>query len=196
MVGLKPVMKSRCRSWLLKKRLSLYSSDTEIEGVSVTGPRWAGGARSPNNSSGYAPTGGRWRPGAGSVTGGGCSAGRPGGGSWPRAWDAIKQIAIPTIDRPHARRRRTVRPDYRAEARYEIVGTSRLFTGSTASENASSASDPSSGSLPDSPKTLLTVRVSPLKVTSTSAARRSMTLLGEPLMGLFRMGVSLAVPGM
>src|SRR5437870_13801387 len=76
MVGLKPVMKSRCRSWLLKKRLSLYSSDTEIEGVSVTGPRWAGGARSPNNSSGYDPTGGRWKPGAGSVTGGGCSAGR------------------------------------------------------------------------------------------------------------------------
>src|SRR5256886_14451577 len=71
MVGLKPVMKSRCRSWLLKKRLSLYSSDTEIEGVSVTGPRWAGGARSPNNSSGYAPTGGRWRPGAGTVKSGG-----------------------------------------------------------------------------------------------------------------------------
>src|SRR2546426_9132894 len=125
MVGLKPVMKSRCRSWLLKKRLSLYSSDTEIEGVSVTGPRWAGGARSPNNSSGYAPTGGRWRAGAGSVTGGGCSAGRAGGGSLPPAGGAIKQMANPTIDPPPPPRRPPARPGYKAEATYEIVGTRR-----------------------------------------------------------------------
>src|SRR2546428_10890187 len=102
MVGLKPVMRPHRRSWLLRKRLSLYSSDTEIEGVSVTGPRWAGGARSPNNSSGYAPTGGRWRPGAGSVTGGGGSAGRAGGGSLRPAWDRHPQIESPTNDRTPA----------------------------------------------------------------------------------------------
>src|SRR5438445_409232 len=106
MAGLKPVMRSHCRFWLSRKRLSLYSSETAIEGVSVTGPRWAGGARSPNSSSGYAPTGG---PGGGG-SGGASEAGADGwplaprgGVSWPHAWEtANRQIATPTIARPPA----------------------------------------------------------------------------------------------
>src|SRR5439155_19800270 len=78
--------------------LSLYSSDTLIEGVSVTPPRWGGGARSPNSSSGYAAGGG---PGLGAVGegpgSGGCSRGPPGRGSWPHAWETIKQMASPTV---------------------------------------------------------------------------------------------------
>src|SRR5436309_13592482 len=101
MVGLKPVMRSHRRSWLLRKRLSLYSSDTEIEGVSVTGPRWAGGARSPKSSSGYAPTGGPGLGGngAGSVAGG-CSLPPARGPAAPHACAVIKQRAIPTIAPP------------------------------------------------------------------------------------------------
>src|SRR6059036_2665792 len=64
MAGVTPVIRSHCRVWLLRKMLSLYSSDTLIEGVSVTPPRWGGGARSPNSSSGYAAGGG---PGLGAV---------------------------------------------------------------------------------------------------------------------------------
>src|SRR2546422_7274460 len=58
MAGLTPVIRSHCRVWLLRKILSLYSSDTLIEGVSVPPRRWGGGARSPNSSSGYAAGGG------------------------------------------------------------------------------------------------------------------------------------------
>src|SRR3989441_1510530 len=105
------------------KRLSLYSSDTEIEGVRVTGPRWAGGARSPNSSSGY---GARDGPGlrgagAGAAVGGACSPVPRGGGCWPHAWAAVNQMAIPTIAPPRARNRphtlihRTMAPDYRAD---------------------------------------------------------------------------------
>src|SRR2546425_783698 len=105
------------------KRLSLYSSDTEIEGVRVTGPRWAGGARSPNSSSGY---GARDGPGlggagAGAAVGGACSPVPRGGGCWPHAWAAVNQMAIPTIapprarNRPHTLMHRTMAPDYRAD---------------------------------------------------------------------------------
>src|SRR2546425_4593645 len=105
------------------KRLSLYSSDTEIEGVRVTGPRWAGGARSPNSSSGY---GARDGPGlggagAGAAVGGACSPVPRGGGCWPHAWAAVNQSAIPTIAPPRARNRphtlmpRTMAQDYRAD---------------------------------------------------------------------------------
>src|SRR5438132_713925 len=98
MAGVTPVTRSHCRVWLLRKMLSLYSSDTLIEGVSVTPPRWGGGARSPNSSSGYAAGGG---PGLGAVGegpgSGGCSRGPPGRGSWPHAWAAMRQTVRPTV---------------------------------------------------------------------------------------------------
>src|SRR2546425_1145180 len=98
MAGGAPVIRSHCRVWLLRKMFSLYSSDTLIEGGSVTPPRWGGGARRPHNPSGYAAGGG---PGLGAVGegpgSGGCSRGPPGRGSWPHAWEAIKQMASPTV---------------------------------------------------------------------------------------------------
>src|SRR5438552_16100339 len=104
MAGLKPVMRSHCRFWLSRKRLSLYSSETAIEGVSVTGPRWAGGARSPNSSSGYAPTGGPGGGGSGGAWGGGAGGWPPGprrGGVLPPALaTGYGQGAVPESGRP------------------------------------------------------------------------------------------------
>jgi len=59
MAGLKPVMRSHCRVWLLRETLSLYSSETDMEGLSVTGPRSAGGARSPTARAGTPRVAGR-----------------------------------------------------------------------------------------------------------------------------------------
>src|SRR5213594_4113084 len=91
-------MKSHCRFRLSRKMLSLYSSETEIEGVSVTGPRCAPGARSPSSSRGYAAIGRLGGTGAGAVAVPGAWAPTPrGGASWPHAKDAIRLTTIPTI---------------------------------------------------------------------------------------------------
>src|SRR5437773_1991285 len=115
-------MSSHCRFRLSRNRLSLYSSEMAIEGVSVNGPRWPAGDRSPNSSSGYAVTGGPrlgWTAEGAVVGVGGASFGPRGGVAWPHAWDAITQRAPPTIAPlvhwPHAGMHRTVRPDYRAD---------------------------------------------------------------------------------
>src|SRR5947207_13500348 len=98
--GLKPVMKSDCRLRLSRRRLSLYSSDTAIEGNSVNGPRWAAGASSPNSSSGYDPIA---TPALGRAEGtpvagaGGSALAPPTGVSWPQACGAIAQMTIQTI---------------------------------------------------------------------------------------------------
>src|SRR5262249_33258239 len=71
--------------------LSLYSSEIPIDGSSVNGPRWAGGARSPTSSRGYAAIGAIGvGTGVGTVEGapvvgvGCCSVVAPGrGGSCP-----------------------------------------------------------------------------------------------------------------
>src|SRR5256885_15620115 len=92
--GLKPVMKSDCRLLLFRRRLSLYSSETAIEGNSVNGPRWAVGARSPNSSSGHDPSGTLGLGRAGGEGAGGCSVAAPTGGCWPHAGRAITQTAV------------------------------------------------------------------------------------------------------
>src|SRR5262245_17355815 len=107
MTGLMFVMKCHCRFWLSAKMLSLNSSEILIEGVSVNGPRWAEGARSPKNSTGYDEIGG---PGLCGVRRGVMTDGRDGSfvpdgegagvgdgdGAWAHAWDAINPTATPT----------------------------------------------------------------------------------------------------
>src|SRR5262245_61847481 len=89
-------MKSHCRFPLSEKMLSLYSSDTEIDGVKVTGPCWAGGAASPNNSKGYDPIGKLGGRGAGSLVVpdgwvAGSRAGPCSGACWADAQETAKR---------------------------------------------------------------------------------------------------------
>src|SRR5262245_45513900 len=96
------VMKSQSRLRLSTWTLSLYSSEIPIDGSSVNGPRWAGGARSPTSSRGYAAIGAIGvGTGVGTAEGApvagvdGCSVvGR--GGSCPAAWDASNAMTTAT----------------------------------------------------------------------------------------------------
>src|SRR5689334_13572501 len=104
MAGLISVLKSDVLLVFTRKRLSVYSSKTPIDGISTVAP--PGGANRPNNSSGYDDRvvgrgngGSRWSCGC-SVPGGVCS--------WAHAGDAIDHRAIPATDTTRATVQRAI----------------------------------------------------------------------------------------